>query len=75
MNFYRVYHIDAAGKTVGHLNFQAKDDATACVHAGIIKRTGSWPTLELWVNRREIECPDDTSGDRGSPWGLRIEMQ
>jgi hypothetical protein len=74
MYFYRAYHVDAVGKTVGHLNFQAKDDPTACAHAGIIKRTGNWPALELWVDAREVECPDDAEAERGTPWGLRVAV-
>jgi len=74
MNFYRAYHVDAAGKTLGLLNFEAKDDAAACLQAGIIKRTGSWPTMELWVNTREVECPDDATVERGTPWGLRVAI-
>ena len=63
MNFYRAYHVDAAGETVGHLNFQADDDTAACTHAGTIQRTGNWPALELWVNTRQVECSDDICSD------------
>jgi hypothetical protein len=72
MNFYRAYHLDAAGKTVGHLNFQAEDDSAACRHADNIQRTENWFKLELCVNMRQVECPNDAAAERGKPWGLRV---
>jgi hypothetical protein len=72
MNFYRAYHVDAAGKTVGHLNFQAEDDSAACMHAGNIQRTENWFVSELWVNMRQVECPHDAAAERGKPRGLRV---
>lgn len=73
MDFYRVYHVDVEGKTVGHQNFQAKDDHAACNNALLIQKAGKWPIMELWVNIREAECPADRIGERGKPWGLRID--
>jgi hypothetical protein len=55
MELYRVYHVDIAGKTLGHLVFESKNDATACDEAIIIQRTGKWPKIELWVGAREVE--------------------
>jgi hypothetical protein len=72
MNFYRAYHVDAAGKTVGLLNFQAEDDSAACIRADNIQRTENWFVLELCVNMRQVECPNDAAAERGKPWGLRV---
>jgi hypothetical protein len=56
MELYRVYHIDNTGRTLGHLNFESRDDSTARSDASIIQRTGKWPTIELWNGAREVEC-------------------
>jgi len=72
MSFYRAYHVDAAGKTVGLFNFQAEDDAAACARADNLQKTENWFVLELWVNTRQVECPDDATAERGKPWGLRV---
>jgi hypothetical protein len=55
MEIYRAYHVDIAGKTVGHLSFESEDDTSALGDAVIIQRTGKWPTIELWSGAREIE--------------------
>jgi hypothetical protein len=56
MEIYRAYHVDIAGKTLGHLSFESEDDTSALGDAAIIQRTGKWPTIELWSGTREIEC-------------------
>ncbi len=57
----RVYHVDVAGKALGHLNFESKNEVTACDEAAIIQRTGEWPTIELWNGAREVELPHAAS--------------
>lgn len=72
MKFYRAYHVDFAGITIGHMNFQAKDDQAACINAYVIKKIGNWPEVELWANERQVECPAEASPQRGHPWGRLV---
>ena len=57
MDFYRVYHVDVSGQTVGHANFQSIDDHVACADARIIQKERGWHGAELWLNLRHISCP------------------
>jgi hypothetical protein len=75
MGFYRVYHVNAAGKTVDHSNFQAANDTAACETVRTIKKQRGWHVAELWVNVRYVACPEhDPNVKRGAPWGRRVDL-
>jgi len=75
MDFYRVYHVNAAGKTVDHSNFQAADDNAACETVLIIKKERGWHVAELWINVRHVACPKhNPNAERGVPWGRRVDL-
>jgi len=73
-NSYRVYHVDAAGRRVDHMNFTAADDGAACDHALSLQEKGGWPAIELWVSHRQVPCEAATreTTDQDANWGRRI---
>ena len=76
MNFYRVYHVNAAGKTVDHSNFQAADDKAACEAVLIIRKQRGWHAAELWINVRHIACPEHSlNAERGARWGRCVDIE
>jgi len=76
-DFYRAYHIDAAGKRVGHTFFMACEDGAACDNALSLREKGGWPAMELWVRHRKVQCEagpcELPTMDPDSTWGRRIE--
>jgi len=76
-DFYRAYHIDAAGKRVGHTFFMACEDGGACDKALSLQEKGGWPAMELWVRHRKVSCEagprELPTMDPDSTWGRRIE--
>ena len=76
-DFYRAYHIDAAGKRVDCTTFIACEDGAACDNALSLQEKGGWPAMELWVRHRKVSCEagprELPTMDPDSTWGRRIE--
>ena len=56
VEFYRVYHIDAAGETASFTNFMALNDELACEHALALMAKSRWPGAEVWERLRRLHC-------------------
>ena len=54
MAFYRCYNIYTNGRIIGIQNFDAPNDAEACVRADQIQFDSGWYGLEIWEGRRKV---------------------
>jgi hypothetical protein len=71
MQFYRVYNLDRAGKTLGFKGFPARSDDHACQQAEKIKEGGKWHAMELWTGNDQIACSESIDP---RPLGRQIEL-
>ena len=62
MEFYRVYHMDAKGRTAALTNFLAANDTLACERASVLMAESRWPGIELWESMRQVDCVGVTRG-------------